>query len=207
MAVAQAPPPQPVAEPGPPARFSGSVMVGAAPAPVGAVLEAWVQGIQETRCAGIVLVDPGRYSIEVPRDRPGCGIEGAPVIFRLDGRRATPEGVFASGRAVVLNLQVSDVPPPPPPPPIPASFAAAVFADYPGWVYLAWVDTSQLETRFELERWQPAGTDWRVTTFTLGANVDEALDQPGAGTVYYRLRACRDLVCSAWTDFISVAVT
>ena len=208
-AVAQVPPAQPPAgTPGPPAEFSGTVMVGAAPAPVGAMLEAWVQGVQETRCARISLAESGVYRIDVPNDTPGCGIEGAPVIFRLDGRRATPDGVLVPGQAATLNLTVSDTPPAPPSPPLPVDFAVAPLDEFPGWVYLTWQDTSQLETRFELERWQQAGDEWRITSFTLQANFQDALDQLSrdAGRVYYRLRACRDLTCSPWTDFVDVFV-
>jgi hypothetical protein len=206
---AQVSPAQPPSgPPGPAARFSGTVMVGAAPAPVGAMLEAWVQGVQETRCARISLAEAGVYRIDVPSDTPGCGIAGAPVIFRLDGRRATPDGVLVPGQAATLNLTVSDVPPAPPAPPVPVEFAVATVDEFPGWVYLTWGDTSQLETRFELERWQPAGDEWRITSFTLQANAQEALDQLGreTGRVYYRLRACRDLTCSPWTDFVGVLV-
>jgi hypothetical protein len=183
-------------------------MVGAAPAPVGAVLEAWVLAIEERRCARVALTEAGVYRIDVPRDAPGCGIEGAPVIFRLDGRRATPEGVFISGGSATIDLVISDEPPAPPAPPTPAGFALATSAASPGWVYLSWTDRSQLETRFELERWQSAGADWRITSFTLRANLEEALDQPGpdSGRVFYRLRACRDLTCSPWSDFVDALV-
>jgi hypothetical protein len=185
-------------------RFAGTVLVGAAPAPVGAVQEAWVQGIEETRCARVTLAEAGVYRIDVPRDTAACGIDGAPVIFRLDGRRATPDGVLVLGGAATVNLTFSYEPPAPPAPPVPGSFALAVLDDFPGWVHLTWDDASQLETRFELERWQSAGDAWRITTFTLGANLQEALDQLGqqGGRVFYRLRACRDLTCSPWTEFI-----
>lgn len=194
------------------ARFSGTVFVGAAPAPVGAVLEAWVLRTEEVRCGRAVLTEAGLYRVSVASDAAvaGCGVEGAPVIFRLDGRRTAPDGVFPPEGTATVNLQVS-ADPPPPAPPMPANFALSTFeGDSAGFVYLVWDDRSQIETRFELERWvNRDGEDRRDATFIITANTEEAYDYPGpgAGALSYRIRACRELVCSAWTDFIRVELT
>ena len=109
--------------------------------------------------------------------------------------------------SVLLVLAIAQPGPgAPPPPPVPPNFALSVYTDdYAGWVYLVWDDRSQLETRFELERWRPSGDEWDVHAFRLRANTSEALDVPGpgAGFIAYRLRACRDDGCSLWTGFIT----
>jgi hypothetical protein len=112
--------------------------------------------------------------------------------------------------ALVLALLLAQAGPDAPPlPPVPANFALSAYTDeYAGWVYLAWDDRSQLETRFDLERWQPRGEGWDVRAFTLRANTVEALDVPGpgAGFIAYRLRACRHDGCSPWTAFITATI-
>lgn len=207
-----APPSLAQSESGPEAgRFSGTIFVGAAPAPVGAVVEAWVLRAEEVPCGRAVLAEAGLYRISVASSatREGCGEAGAPVIFRLDGRRTTPDGVFPAEGVATLNLLVG-TDPPPPAPPLPRNFALSAFdGDSAGFIYLVWDDRSQLETRFELERWvNRDGVNRREATFTIAANTEEAYDYPGpdAGALSYRLRACRDLVCSAWTEFIHVTV-
>ncbi|MFM8805388.1 MAG: fibronectin type III domain-containing protein [Planctomycetia bacterium] len=120
--------------------------------------------------------------------RPPVG--GAP---RVVIGAAADLGSFECGTPMPTDPPPTVVPPAPPPPSPPATLLAPVnlraVAVSPTSIRLEWLDRSQNETGFVIERWQPRG-GWRVVG-TVAANVTRFTDQglrARAGYTY-RVRA------------------
>ena len=67
---------------------------------------------------------------------------------------------------------------------------------------LSWADNSTNETRFDIER-QPAFSSGIIS---VSANVTGYIDNCGAGTFQYRVRAANTVGISPWTGWVSVIV-
>ena len=77
--------------------------------------------------------------------------------------------------------------------------------DGPTRAHLFWFDQSDNETRFEVERSEDGGSNW-ARVATPGAGVEEHVDTGlvPVRTYQYRVRACNDAGCSAWSNVAAV---
>ena len=93
---------------------------------------------------------------------------------------------------------------PPPPPTAPSGLTAT--AQSPTSVLLNWIDNSNNETGFTIQRSTSATFAGTPTTFTVGANVTTFTDTTvvGVTTYYYRVRAYNTTGPSAWSNTASV---
>jgi hypothetical protein len=104
--------------PNPPSRFAGTVTIDGAPAPLGTVIEARING---NTCAEPVLVFTSgadrRYVIDVFAFNPGqnqpCGSPGSTITFHAGALTATQTGSWDNSELQILNLTfVSPTPTP-----------------------------------------------------------------------------------------------
>jgi len=93
---------------------------------------------------------------------------------------------------------------PPPPPAAPSGLTAT--AQSPTSVLLNWIDNSNNETGFTIQRSTSSTFGGTITTFTVGANVTTFTDTTvvGVTTYYYRVRAFNPTGPSAWSNTASV---
>jgi len=72
---------------------------------------------------------------------------------------------------------------------------------------LSWLDHSDNEMHFEVERQKASGSQWVVmTSLTVQADATSVVDTPGAGVVRYRLRSVNLLGASSFTDWMAYTV-
>ncbi|MEK7464325.1 MAG: fibronectin type III domain-containing protein [Patescibacteria group bacterium] len=92
--------------------------------------------------------------------------------------------------------------PPPVAPPAPSNFSAA--AASVSQINLAWIDNSNNETKFEIDR-SPDGTSFTKLVTDPSANITSFSDTALSSntTYYYRIRACNGTACSAYSSSAS----
>lgn len=117
------------AEPLPPARFFGRLLFDHRPVPDGYTVVAFSGPVE---CGRATTIDRG-YLVDVASaaTRPGCGVDGQPVRFTVNGFPAVPDGTFQTGVFIPHGLSAVTChrtcpPPPPPPPPPPARFSGPI---------------------------------------------------------------------------------
>lgn len=104
----------------------------------------------------------------------------------------------------------TDDPPPDDEPAGPPSAPTGIAVTATGTtVTVSWNDTSHNEVAFEIVREQQhKNGSWRGTTvLTRGADVTTLVDEPGAGTYRYQVRAVNEAGESAYTGWVEVVVT
>lgn len=89
----------------PPNRFYGALVVGGQPAQPGTMVTAVISDII---CGSRATTERGRYQVDVlsTRERPGCGLGGAVVSFRIGGQTANETGSWSAGQFTRLDLSV-----------------------------------------------------------------------------------------------------
>lgn len=113
--------------------------------------------------------------------------------------RTVARNEFGTVRGQILSFTTAGVPPA-----APQRFAGA-FNLRTFVVELSWADQSSDEERFELQRSSPNPNAFAPLA-TLAANTQSYIDQQlSLGAPYhYRLRACNQIGCSAWTPVVTV---
>ena len=72
---------------------------------------------------------------------------------------------------------------------------------------LTWIDNSNNETLFRLERQELVRKVWtNTTTYTVGADVRSALIPTSSGRFRWRIRAENAVGTSAWTGYVSIRI-
>lgn len=104
-----------------PATFFGRVTVDGVDVQPGAVVRAFVDGVDCTQpgsAGAFVEAGESHYLVDVMHETqsPGCGRTGAEVTFTVDGRAASTTAAWQSGPAP-LDLVVGEPPPPSSPAP------------------------------------------------------------------------------------------
>jgi hypothetical protein len=104
-----------VAVPPLPSSFYGTIKVAGVKAPVGAKVSAWVNGVQYAYSTTIDYLGDTVYSLDVPGDdlsTPAIegGVDGNPIVYKVNGQLADETGVWHSGTNVSLNLNVAKQP-------------------------------------------------------------------------------------------------
>lgn len=119
---------------------------------------------------------------------------------------ASLAGKTVTGGVVNAAAALGGEPPPPPPQPPAAPSGLTVTKLSSTTVRVAWIDNSNDEDSFEIERQRRQGGSWTgSTTFTLPANATQMDDTPGSsGTYRYRVRAKNTAGESAWTGWKQV---
>lgn len=149
----------------------------------------------------------------------GGGDSGSPTFAISGGDNVTLHGILWGGSADgstfvyspfaniqqelgTLTVTGSVAPPPPPSPPTaPSNLNAS--APSSSTIDLAWADNSSDETRFELER-STDGNSFSLRAMPGAATTTYTDGGLTAGTPYwYRVRACRDTLCSAYSNTAS----
>ena len=82
--------------------------------PVGALITAWINGVQYAQTSTMIYQGTTVYALDVPGDDPATteiegGVSGDPVEFRINGLPATQTGTWQSGSNIEINLTVSGV--------------------------------------------------------------------------------------------------
>ncbi len=92
-----------------PSGFWGNAYLNGNPAPVGAVVSAF---IGSTECGGYTIETPGIYGLVVVPNTTtlGCGTEGAIVIFKINGNVATSTGTWHSDTNQYIDIYASTSP-------------------------------------------------------------------------------------------------
>jgi hypothetical protein len=92
--------------PTPPNRFYGNVTLDGKPAPDGTPVVAMVGANVCGRTTALSVVSTSTYVVDVDSNytRPGCGVEGAQIVFMIGNARATQTGTFATGIFTKLDL-------------------------------------------------------------------------------------------------------
>jgi serine protease len=77
-----------------------------------------------------------------------------------------------------------------------------------GTITVRWTDNSSNETTFEIRRQQRIGSTWNtaVTVGTVGANVTQFTNVPGAGRWRYSVRSVNASGASAWSSWAQVTI-
>lgn len=93
------------------------------------------------------------------------------------------------------------------PPSAPTGFDAVDLGG--GQAQLTWTDTSDSETKFQIQRQEKVGGSWTNTSLIAqpGANTESYTDTPGAGVFRYRVRARNNAGASGWTSWGDGKVT
>jgi len=93
-----------------PSGFWGNAYIDGNPAPVGAVVSAFIDSV---KCGEYTIETEGIYGVVVApaTTHPGCGTEGAVVVFKINGNTATPTGIWHSGTNQYLDISYSGAPP------------------------------------------------------------------------------------------------
>lgn len=157
-----------------------------------------------------------RIAVEIAR------VNGAVNVIPLIGRVFVPESfppppppppqpeyvIISGGNIQVHDLEPLPVPPPPPPPPIVPAAPSALVAVAAGAtrVDLAWVDSSNNEFGFRLERATVETFLEGLSVFTLPANITTFSDTtvvPGT-RYFYRVLAFNDAGDSSFSNVASV---
>jgi hypothetical protein len=143
---------------------------------------AWPGGVQSVGANVTMLLDPS-----------GVGSFAYRVRASSDARSSAWSGW--------VTVNVSEVAPAAP------SGLTAVDALNERDVAVQWVDNSDNETGFLVERQRWDGSAWgTTTTTTVWSGVTELTDQPGPGTLRYRVQATNIAGDSAWTAWVQLAV-
>lgn len=93
---------------------------------------------------------------------------------------------------------------------IPAVPGTPVLTDLQnGGCLMEWADNSNNENRFLVQRQRRDGNTWVdwINVARPGRNKESMLDNPGAGTYRYRIRAVNQKGPSEWTDWVQVTIT
>ncbi len=92
-----------------PSGFWGNANLNGNPAIAGRVVSAWIGSVQ---CGSYTIETAGNYGLVVPPDStsPGCGTEGATVLFKIGGSTATPTGTWHSGSNQYLDINAGTPP-------------------------------------------------------------------------------------------------
>jgi subtilisin family serine protease len=90
----------------------------------------------------------------------------------------------------------------------PAAPSGQTATNASGTVTVRWTDNSSNETSFEIKRQQRVGNVWtnEVVVGSVGANVTQFTNAPGAGKWRYAIRAVNSAGASAWTTWAQVTV-
>lgn len=101
------------AQPGPPNRFYGSLMIDGVAAPIGTQVTAVINGKD---CGSRATDTPGQYWVDAASSGQiaGCGDPGATVSFRVGSRMAAQSAPWQGGIFSKLDLTVSGSGAPPP---------------------------------------------------------------------------------------------
>ncbi len=117
--------------------------------------------------------------------------------FQYRVRSANAQG--ASAWTGWVSVVVSEIPPAAP------SGLTATDMGNQNTIRLAWMDNSDNETGFEIERQTQSGATWgNGVSLTSAANTTTKDDNAGLGTHRYRLRAVNAVGQSAWTAWVTV---
>lgn len=112
----------------PPTRVFGSVTVGGRPAPLGTVVQALIgdKVCGEGQVRRVSDEIPVGYVVDVvsATQTPGCGTDGATIVFKVGGVQANERGEFQTGTFLRLNLTVSGQVSTPTPGPTPSPFGS-----------------------------------------------------------------------------------
>ena len=120
IAVVAAPlaPSQLSAQPALPHLFYGTLYADGAPAPVGTVVEAKVNGVVR---GTITTTEVGIYATFTFNPLLVQGVaNGATIVFYANGAECSPTAIFQAGSHTELNLTVTGPPPTPSPTPTPS---------------------------------------------------------------------------------------
>ena len=99
-----------------PASFYGTVQINGANAPAGAIVSAWINGVQVAQTPVALYNNQTVFSLDVPGDDPATpsliegGNPGDTVVFRINNWTASPTGVWNSGVNTAINLVENNAP-------------------------------------------------------------------------------------------------
>jgi hypothetical protein len=135
-------------------------------------------------------------SMAVPADTTTYTDSPGPGVFRYRVRAST-SGSPSRFTAWAMG-SVSDV--------APVAPSGLMVMDLGGGAQISatWTDNSDNEGQFELNRERLSGSTWGAgVTFTTSANVTNYMDQPGAGSFRYRVRAANASGASGYTAWVT----
>ncbi|MCE2885477.1 MAG: S8 family serine peptidase [Planctomycetaceae bacterium] len=114
---------------------------------------------------------------------------------------ATDSGSLSSSSTVTITVTASSGT-------APAAPSAPTATAVGGTVTVRWTDNSSNETTFEIKRQQRIGSTWTNETAvgSVGANVTQFTNTPGAGRWRYAIRAVNSAGASAWTAWVQVTI-
>ena len=114
---------------------------------------------------------------------------------------ATDSGSLSSSSTVTITVTASSDTAPAAPSGQTATVAGTT-------VTVRWTDNSSNETTFEIKRQQRIGSTWtnETTVGSVGANVTQFTNTPGAGRWRYAIRAVNSAGASAWTGWAQVTI-
>ena len=114
---------------------------------------------------------------------------------------ATDSGSLSSSSTVTITVTASSGTAPAAPSGQTATVAGTT-------VTVRWTDNSSNETTFEIKRQKRVGGTWtnETTVGSVGANVTQFTNTPGAGRWRYAIRAVNSTGASAWTGWAQVTI-
>jgi hypothetical protein len=113
---------------------------------------------------------------------------------------AVDSGSLSSSSTVTVTVTSVSTPPTAP--------SGITATNASGTITVRWTDNSSNETTFEIRRQQRIGSTWNtaVTVGTVGANVTQFTNVPGAGRWRYSVRSVNASGASAWSSWAQVTV-
>jgi hypothetical protein len=113
---------------------------------------------------------------------------------------AVDSGSLTSSSTVTVTVTSASTPPTAP--------SGITATNASGTITVRWTDNSSNETTFEIRRQQRVGGTWNtaVTVGTVGANVTQFTNVPGAGRWRYSVRSVNASGASAWSSWAQVTV-